>query len=61
MNLHVFGHNNKDFRPSLFSNVMQCTQEACNLATTKSIVNSHVYQNSNHVSQWQPKYGKRLV
>jgi hypothetical protein len=43
MNLHVFGHNNKDFRPSLFSDVMQCRQEVCNLAKTKSIVNFHVF------------------
>jgi hypothetical protein len=44
-----------------FRDVMQCTQEACNFTKTKSIVNSHVYQNSNHVHQWQPKYGKRVV
>jgi hypothetical protein len=43
MNLHVFGHNNKDFRPSLFLDVMQCMQGASNLANTKSIVNFHKF------------------
>jgi hypothetical protein len=58
---NVFGHNNEDFRPSLFWDVMQCMQEACNLAKTKSIFNSYVYQNSNHVGQLQTKYEKRLA